>query len=130
MANCARLKSLWRRRALAAANKLMSEVFVCNSAELAEASSRGFELSGHKFFILRKGGRCFAYSNACPHLGIPLEWVEHQFLDLSQSMIQCANHNALFVIETGKCVAGPCAGQKLRPLKLSERDQQIFIELP
>ncbi len=108
----------------------MSEVFVCTSEELNEGSSRGFEIAGQKFFILRHGGRCFAYSNACPHLGIPLEWVEHQFLDLSHSMIQCANHNALFVIETGKCVAGPCAGQKLRSLKIHERNAQIFVDLP
>lgn len=108
----------------------MGQELVCASADIAEGNSRGFDIAGQKIFVVRKGGRLFAYNNACPHLGIPLEWVEHQFLDLSGSMIQCANHGALFVITSGKCVAGPCAGQKLHALPLIERGEQLFVVLP
>lgn len=31
-------------------------------------------------------------------------------------MIQCATHGALFEIETGHCIAGPCLGQNLQKI--------------
>ena len=52
--------------------------------------------------------------NACPHIGIPLEFQPDEFLDMEKRFIQCANHGALFEIETGDCIAGPCAGQALQ----------------
>ncbi|WP_373081058.1 Rieske (2Fe-2S) protein, partial [Zhongshania sp.] len=50
---------------------------------------------------------------SCPHLGIELNWQENQFLDYDDSLIQCSTHGALFIIENGHCVAGPCMGKEL-----------------
>ncbi|MFP6798982.1 MAG: Rieske (2Fe-2S) protein, partial [Pseudomonas sp.] len=47
----------------------------------------------------------------------------------SASLIQCATHGALFLIESGECVAGPCAGQSLQELAIREDDQGIWIDL-
>jgi nitrite reductase/ring-hydroxylating ferredoxin subunit len=102
---------------------------LCASDELAEGQSRGFEVAGEKLFAVRKEGRCYAYSNRCPHRGIPLEWLPDQFLDASASLIQCATHGALFLIESGECVAGPCAGQSLQILNCQEADQAIWVDL-
>ena len=82
-------------------------------AEIPEAGSKGFTHNGESYFAVKKYGKIYVYKNACPHIGIALEWVENQFLDSSRSMIQCANHGALFVIDSGLCVAGPCTGQRL-----------------
>jgi len=65
----------------------------------------------------------------CPHRGVPLEWQPDQFLDPSASLIQCATHGALFLIESGECVAGPCAGQFLTALDSREDEQGIWVQL-
>lgn len=98
---------------------------LCDLSDIPEGGSRGF--SEQRLFALRQGNRVFVYRNQCPHLGIPLEWVEHQFLDPSGSMIQCANHAALFVVDSGQCVAGPCAGKRLTPVAHELRNQQLWV---
>jgi len=102
---------------------------LCAPNEVTEGQSRGFELAGEKLFAVRKDGRLHAYRNRCPHRGIPLEWPPEQFLDVSASLIQCATHGALFLIDSGECVAGPCAGQSLEAIAIHEDDQAIWVEL-
>lgn len=86
---------------------------LCHSDEIPELGSRGFTVNDSLIFTVKKNGAIYVYRNSCPHIGIALEWVEDQFLDSSRTLIQCANHGALFTIESGKCVSGPCSGQKL-----------------
>ena len=101
--------------------------FLCPSAALGEGSSRGFELDDLRLLVIRRDGQVYAYKNRCPHRGVPLEWQPDQFLDSSASLIQCATHSALFLIESGECVAGPCAGQSLTALDCREDSQGIWI---
>ena len=96
-------------------------------ADIAENGSKGFICNGDKYFAVKKQNRIYLYRNICPHIGIPLEWVEDKFLDPSCTMIQCANHGALFIIESGKCVAGPCSGQKLQAVAFSIIADEIFL---
>lgn len=102
-------------------------ILLCRPDELAEGQSRGFLIDDLKILIVRKHGQVHAYENRCPHRGIPLEWVPDQFLDQSGSLIQCATHGALFLIESGECVAGPCAGEALLPLDLREDANGIWL---
>lgn len=92
--------------------------------------SMGFELAGQSLFVVNKDGSYFAYRNSCPHLGIELNWNEHVFLDLDKAFIQCSTHGALFTIEDGLCVAGPCNGQALQALNLTVIDDELIVELP
>ncbi|WP_096085438.1 Rieske (2Fe-2S) protein [Agaribacterium haliotis] len=103
--------------------------FLCPLQELAQQQSRAFEIDGQALFIVREGERWFAYRNRCPHQGIKLDWDNEQFLDYDGELIQCATHGALFRLDTGHCVAGPCAGSKLEALKLLEQQGQLFVEL-
>lgn len=102
---------------------------VCPSTQLPEAASRGFVVAGISLLLVRRDGHVHAYRNRCPHRGIPLEWQPDQFLDVSGSLIQCATHGALFLIESGECVAGPCAGEYLARLPCHEQDGWIWGEL-
>lgn len=102
---------------------------LCHPDDIPEGGSKGFQVAGEKFFAVKQQGKVYLYHNTCPHLGIALEWVEDQFLDASQSMIQCANHGALFIIKTGKCVAGPCSGQRLKAIAYELRDDAIYISI-
>lgn len=102
---------------------------LCAPDELPEAQSRGFDVEDMQLFAVRKGGEVFVYRNRCPHRGVPLEWQADQFLDPSASLIQCARHGALFLIESGECVAGPCEGQALRPIDSREDGEGIWVDL-
>ncbi len=69
-------------------------------------------------FAIRKDGEIYAYRNSCPHLGIPLDWQPNQFLDTEGELIECSTHGALFLIETGECISGPCSGDALKPIAI------------
>ncbi|MAD43627.1 MAG: hypothetical protein CMI02_02070 [Oceanospirillaceae bacterium] len=103
---------------------------LCHTSEIAEGQSKGFEIEGQAIFAVHKGGHFHVYRNQCPHLGINLEWLPDQFLDSEGALIQCAMHGALFLIDSGECVSGPCAGQSLTPLTSEVRDNQLWVTLP
>lgn len=88
---------------------------------------RGFEAGDHSCFAIREGEQLYLYLNRCPHLGIQLNWQEHRFLDHTGALIQCSTHGALFTIETGKCVSGPCLGQHLTPLAFTLDDTLVTV---
>ncbi|BAN50611.1 Rieske (2Fe-2S) protein [Metapseudomonas resinovorans] len=102
-------------------------ILLCRPVELAEGQSRGFVVDGLKLLLVRRRGQVHAYENRCPHRGIPLDWAPDQFLDQSGSLIQCAAHGALFLIESGECVTGPCAGDFLEALECSEDAEGIWL---
>lgn len=92
-------------------------VSLCHQDDIPEGEARGFELSGKYIFAVCKDGELFVYYNYCPHLGTPLEWQDHQFLDPAGTLIQCSTHGALFQIENGHCIAGPCRGKNLKAIR-------------
>lgn len=100
---------------------------LCAASEITEGQSKGLEVNGLRLLAVRKDGLLHVYENRCPHRQVPLEWLPDQFLDISGSLIQCATHGALFLIDSGECVAGPCAGQSLRSLPFIERDGIIWL---
>ncbi|MBF7730423.1 Rieske (2Fe-2S) protein [Pseudomonas sp. N040] len=101
--------------------------FICPGAALGEGQSLGLKLADQSLLAVRKHGQVYLYENRCPHRGVPLEWQADRFLDHSGSLIQCATHGALFLIDSGECVAGPCAGQALRALPCREDAQGIWL---
>lgn len=100
---------------------------LCHVDEIPELASKGFTVDKLALLVVKKNGNIFVYHNQCPHIGIALEWVADQFLDSSKTMIQCANHGALFLINNGLCVSGPCKGQSL--VKHSFTVVDGFIEI-
>ena len=104
---------------------------ICHLGELADPGSRGFSVQhrGRRVdgFVVQRDGELFAYRNSCPHTGSPLDWVEHQFLDLDGALIQCATHDARFLIDTGECVFGPCPGTSLEPLAIRLDGDLVYL---
>lgn len=95
----------------------------------AAGKTRGFSLNGDKFFTVNTAQGFVVYRNYCPHLGVTLEWREHEFLDPSGTLIECATHNALFKIDDGECVTGPCYGRRLSAIACDLRETGLFIAL-
>lgn len=77
-------------------------------------------------FLIRQEKQIFAYKNYCPHTGANLNWQEDQFFDYFDEYIQCAFHGALFNIDTGLCVRGPCIGAYLLPVTIKIDSDVIY----
>lgn len=77
--------------------------------------------------VVRQGETVFVYINQCPHIGAPLDFEPGRFLNLERDLIQCAMHGALFRIEDGRCVHGPCAGRGLTPVPVQIHDGRVFL---
>lgn len=106
---------------------------LCKTTDIEDPGSKSFEVKikrkTESVFVVHKNGEFFAYYNQCPHTGAGLEWQEDQFLDMDKDLIQCATHDALFMIDSGKCIAGPCAGDKLKSLPVSIDADSILLEI-
>ncbi|HXY99166.1 MAG TPA: Rieske (2Fe-2S) protein [Stellaceae bacterium] len=108
---------------------------LCRAEEVPEGGARGFRFgSGADFaavLVARKAGALFAYDNACPHLGTPLDFLPDRFLDRAGTHLLCGTHGARFRIEDGYCVEGPCAGRSLRRRAVAvEADEILLVDDP
>jgi nitrite reductase/ring-hydroxylating ferredoxin subunit len=106
---------------------------LCRTSDIEDPGSKSFEVNikdkTESVFVVHKNGEFFAYLNQCPHTGASLEWQQDQFLDLDKELIQCATHDALFIIDSGECIAGPCAGDALQSLPLSIHSDKIHLDI-
>ncbi len=101
---------------------------LCTLDELQLNSPRGVDLEdGTALLLIRRGESVVAWRNSCPHRGIRLEWQPNQFLDYEKQFIQCATHGALFGIDDGICIAGPCPGEQLEALPVEVRDGEVWL---
>jgi nitrite reductase/ring-hydroxylating ferredoxin subunit len=105
---------------------------ICAVEELGDPGARGFTLGEGEWplrgFVVRRGDAIRAYVNHCPHAGFPLNWQPDVFLAPDGQLIRCIMHGALFEIETGDCVAGPCMGHGLQPLSIRVLDGYVLLE--
>lgn len=100
---------------------------LCHIDDITEGQSKGFSVNGQDLFAVKKMGKVYIYDNHCPHVGVNLEWLPDQFLDNDGCLIQCSMHGALFTIENGHCIAGPCQGDALTPLEFVVEDGVIYL---
>jgi nitrite reductase/ring-hydroxylating ferredoxin subunit len=109
----------------------MPDTRLCRFDELADPDSRGFEVelggTPESILVVRRGEAVHGYINRCPHAGSPLDWMPDQFLSLDKQHIQCATHDALFTLEGGECVPGPCVGDRLTPVALRVVDGWVCL---
>jgi nitrite reductase/ring-hydroxylating ferredoxin subunit len=97
---------------------------LCRVDEIADGAARGFTIGepALRILVVRRGGSLYGYVNRCPHVGTPLDWAPDEFLDRDGRHLMCSTHGALFRIEDGACVAGPCQGDRLEPFPIAVRD--------
>lgn len=104
---------------------------LCRLDAVADGGAKGFIVPGvgetGDLFLVRRGDRVYAYVNSCPHVGTPLEFIDDKFLTRDRSLILCSTHGALFRIEDGHCVDGPCEGERLTALAVEVRDGLVFL---
>jgi nitrite reductase/ring-hydroxylating ferredoxin subunit len=99
---------------------------ICTLGDLGDPGAKGFEFrEGEALFhgfVVRKGNAVFGYIDRCPHAGWPLAFNPGQYLTREGDLILCAGHGALFRLEDGACLGGPCAGKRLIPWPVAVED--------
>lgn len=112
----------------------MMEVIVGRISELADPGCREFTIGDGDWpfrgFVVRQGESIFAYQNFCMHVGHQLNWQPDEFFNKDKSALMCASHGALYEIDSGTCVAGPCKGKSLRVVHTELRDGVIYVTGP
>ena len=81
----------------------------------------------YDIFIQNHDGNIYAYVNVCPHAGTPLNMEEGRFMEKSGKYLMCHTHGALFQLDDGLCVAGPCNGAKLQAVAVKVEKGLILV---
>lgn len=110
----------------------MSEQLVCRVTDIKDDEARGFvAVVGKKqrnIVAARRGDEVFVYINLCPHAGHLLDIVPDRFFGPdAPDHLRCGVHGALFRIQDGYCVSGPCEGASLRRVPTEIRDGQVIL---
>lgn len=85
----------------------------------------GFPHPEQRILVVRRGDTVRGYRNICPHAGTPLDWTPDRFMSLDGRYLQCATHGALFQVEDGRCVGGPCRGKSLAAIPVTVTDGMV-----
>ena len=108
----------------------MSGARLCALDDIPDGDAAGFAatIDGRPVavFAVRQGEAVFVYENDCPHNGTMLDLLG-TFLDPEGEHIECGSHSALFRIEDGRCIAGPCEGEHLIQIKANVQDGVVYI---
>jgi nitrite reductase/ring-hydroxylating ferredoxin subunit len=106
---------------------------LCLTTDIAEGDAKGFLPSPsatRKVIVLKRNGQFHAWLDACPHYegGTPMAWKSNAYINGDGTYLSCHSHGALFNMETGECVLGPCLGQALTRVELTIKDTgEVFI---
>jgi nitrite reductase/ring-hydroxylating ferredoxin subunit len=103
---------------------------LCQLEEIPDGGCRGFPPAPGGFvglFAVRQGDAVMIYVNACPHLGVSLDWAPDRFLSADGSRIVCATHGAEFAIAGGVCLRGPCLGDRLEQVPVELKDGAVLV---
>ncbi|TKD51399.1 Rieske (2Fe-2S) protein [Sphingomonas baiyangensis] len=96
---------------------------------IADGNARNFvvQMRAGRFhgFVVRRGDALFGYVDRCPHMGLPLAQALDDYLTPDGSRIACSWHGAIFAVEDGACIGGPCAGGRLAAWPVRLRDGRI-----
>ena len=101
---------------------------------IPDGTARNFvvQLNAGRFhgFVVRRGSDVFGYVDRCPHMGLPLAQVLDDYLTPMGDRLVCSWHGALFEVDSGRCVGGPCSGSRLTPWPVTVADGHIMTAAP
>jgi nitrite reductase/ring-hydroxylating ferredoxin subunit len=96
---------------------------LCRLSDLEDGQALGFDpfkRGRDTVFVVRRSDKVYAYLDVCPHYGrTPLPWRKNAYLTKDAQHIFCSAHGAIFDIETGACMLGPCLGKSLSPVQVA-----------
>ena len=106
----------------------------CPASSLAPGQSAKFTLRcadrAVEGFVVNHDGGFYAYVNRCPHAGTTLDWWPNEFFTEDGGHLICATHGAVYLPDTGLCIAGPCPGASLTPLAVVRQGDTLLVSCP
>lgn len=81
-------------------------------------------------FVVNHEGRFYAYVNRCAHAGTTLDPWPNEFFTGDGRHLICATHGAVYLPDTGLCIAGPCPGASLTPLPVALEGPELVVSCP
>ena len=104
-------------------------LFKLGDIESGDSTGLTAEVNGTLRMLLavRKGNEVFVYINSCPHIGTPLDFHVGKFLCPDKKYILCSTHGALFEIENGRCISGPCQYANLEVVPVTIEDGDVMM---
>jgi nitrite reductase/ring-hydroxylating ferredoxin subunit len=96
---------------------------------IADGAARNYvlQIGDKRFhgFVVRRGEAVFGYVDRCPHQGLPLAQELDRYLTPDGDLIMCSWHGAVFSVEEGACVGGPCLGARLTSWPVEVREGRV-----
>jgi nitrite reductase/ring-hydroxylating ferredoxin subunit len=112
---------------------LKSKNYIADIQELIHHPSKKFRFKKgsdwKEGFVVRFGREYFAYLNRCQHVPLPLDLGDNDFFDYDEKRLMCRNHGAVYLPDSGECIGGPCVGQFLEKLPITQVHDRLYVEL-
>lgn len=80
--------------------------------------------SGFQVILVKQGQTIHAWRNRCPHIGVGLDWGDGR-CKTADNELTCMMHGAVFLADSGDCIAGPCAGDRLERVEVAIVDGNV-----
>ncbi|NQZ31382.1 MAG: Rieske 2Fe-2S domain-containing protein [Oceanospirillaceae bacterium] len=106
----------------------MLKLCTTNQLFLEKTNSVAITSVDHRFIIVSVKQEIFVYKNSCPHLHKALNTQGGNVLTQDGSFIRCSRHNALFTLDQGLCIRGPCNASKLSKQDFVVRNNEVSIK--
>ena len=101
---------------------------LCERSALPSEGACAFQVDGRDIIVISTAEGPRAFLNVCPHQGRSLDFAPGEFLFSSSGQLICPHHGACFDPASGECIDGPCKGDRLTPLNVTERDGALWLD--
>ena len=114
-------------------DKMQKEIGRLLVNEIKEGKAYSLKIPENKddleVIVVKYSGNVRAWINSCPHDGRPLCRDPEYVWDTSGKFLECMNHQALFDPKTGMCTDGPCTGDSLFRIDVSQEGREIILRI-
>ncbi len=93
------------------------------TSEIPPGGMKGFVVGKEKILVANLGGKFYATSSVCTHVGGPLEKGS-----LKDGVVTCPWHHSEFDVMSGKVVNGP-AKESVKKFELKVEGDQILVKV-
>lgn len=90
--------------------------------DIPDPGARAADWERGAVLVVRRGDEVTAWSNVCPHAGLPLTLPDGRGLLHKGETLVCPVHGASFDAAGGDCTGGPAAGDRLTPVPVDVVD--------
>jgi nitrite reductase/ring-hydroxylating ferredoxin subunit len=109
------------------------KIKIPGAAELADGATIKFPFTRNnrsaEGFVARFQGKLVAYENLCRHLPMHLDYDSGRIFTREGDYFMCQTHGAMYEPLTGKCVRGPCQGEKLKAIHIEIVGGEVWADV-